>query len=110
MRSVLRGEDGLRIQPNLFNVDGTVRGERLPYSKCGIPHGKATTTIGGYAAEPSEETYGRWNGGWLRIAELYSQRNFTAERDKLIALAGLARVIARITGANTLRNMGCAYH
>ena len=40
---------------------------------------------------------GRWDGGWLAVVEEYSRRNLTYGKDKLPALAGLARVIANET-------------
>ncbi|KAI0850272.1 HET-domain-containing protein [Daldinia vernicosa] len=39
-----------------------------------------------------------WQGGWLSLVENYTMRNLTVKRDKLTALAGVARAVAEETG------------
>src|SRR5262249_16163778 len=53
---------------------------------------------GGSRLTPSSHKYGRWRDRWLKLIEIFSERNLTREYDKLPALSGLARSFAAHTG------------
>jgi hypothetical protein len=94
-------EEGSQFPNAYFNVDAIIQAQQLPLSKRGMQSIEVPSLFPGlYVAErqrnPTTRS-GRWNGGWLDIVEEYSRRKLTFGKDKLPALAGLARVIANKT-------------
>ncbi len=47
---------------------------------------------------PPTDGCGRWDRGWLAVVEEYVRRKLIFGKDKLPALAGLARLVANATG------------
>lgn len=88
------GEDGSRFHWGQYNMNALIAGELLPNLECGLPPG--ASFIEGFAIEDTA-TRGRWRGGWLSFIEEYSRRHLTVEQDKLPAISGIARSLARRT-------------
>jgi hypothetical protein len=89
------GEDGSRSRDVFHSVRSVVYGQLLPYSESGLPKGSGMSLTAG--EDIPNPRVGRWAGGWLSLVEEYSKRKLTKEKDKLPALAGLARLIAKLT-------------
>ena len=94
-------EEGSRFPNAYFNVDTIIQAQQLPLSKRGMQRIEGSSLLPGLYLvnrqhHPTTRS-GRWNGGWLETVEEYSRRKLTFAKDKLPALAGLARVIATKT-------------
>jgi hypothetical protein len=89
-------EEGSRFFNTFFDIDTIIQRQLLPLSERGIHSIPGDTLTEG---EPPFMTMpsGRWNGGWLEVVEAYSRRKLTYWKDKLPALAALARLIAEKT-------------
>jgi hypothetical protein len=88
-------EEGSKFIDKFTNLDTVIRGQLLPVTERGVDSFSGRNATGHPLALVTPR--GRWNGGWLAVVEEYSRRKQTYGKDKLPALAGLARFIAEAT-------------
>ncbi|CZR60751.1 uncharacterized protein PAC_10647 [Phialocephala subalpina] len=89
----IRSEDGFVFPSVFFNLDFLVRSQLIDQHEHGISKDMISLIPGGDIMQGI-----RWKWGWLGLVQNYSQRKLTYQQDKLIALAGLARIVAERTG------------
>jgi hypothetical protein len=90
-------EDGTRFVKSGFSIAKIILGQQLPFAEHGFGLRKKTTRFELIVTSPFLMTtppWGRWDGGWLALIEIYSKRKLSRGDDKLPALSGLARFIA----------------
>jgi hypothetical protein len=90
-------EDGCHFQGRGFSSGLLIHQESQSWSEHGIPRSKVMMSlIEGYPIA-GHRPHGRWQGGWLQYIEDYSSRQLTVPDDKLPALTGVAKMLARNT-------------
>lgn len=95
--SCLKSEDGFTFDDIYFGMKRLLETQRIPHNQHGLsPSGGLSFIVGQDAGDAYSGT--RWQGGWLSLIKNYTVRNLTASRDKLTALAGVARAVAEETG------------
>lgn len=94
--SCLKSEDGATFGDIYFGMKRLLDTQCIPYNQHGLSQSAGISFIVGQDAG-GQYPGARWQGGWLSLIENYSMRNLTVSRDKLTALAGVARAAAEET-------------
>lgn len=94
--TLILAEDGSNFQQTSFSSGTLIHREMQSWSEHGIPRNEGMSLIEGYPVA-DHRPFGRWLGGWLQYIEDYSGRQLTVPDDKLPALSGLAKMLARNT-------------
>jgi hypothetical protein len=94
--SGIRSEDGFLLTETYFSMRRLVETQLIPREEHGLRPNEGIS----FLATPSvfRRSCTRLMGGWLSLVEDYSKRSLTMPQDKLTAVAGVARVLADITG------------
>ncbi|KAI1384811.1 HET-domain-containing protein [Hypoxylon trugodes] len=93
----MNSEDGFTFSDIYFGMKRLLDTQCIPHSEHGLPQSSGISFIVGQDAGGKSPGI-RWQGGWLSLVENYMMRNLTVSRDKLTALAGVARAVAEETG------------
>lgn len=94
--SCMNSEDGFTFGDVFFGMKRILETQRIPHSRHGLSTSAGVSFIVGQDAGGMHGGV-RWQGGWLSLIENYTMRNLTMQRDKLTALAGVARAVAEET-------------
>ncbi|KAL1792884.1 hypothetical protein ACET3X_009391 [Alternaria dauci] len=98
----VQSEDGFKLPNKFFNLDLLIDTHMIPFKDHGVTE-DSMSFIPGH--QPTPQNYGRWDGGWLSLIQNYSLRELTKRPDKLPALSGLARMLAKATGDRYLAGL-----
>jgi hypothetical protein len=90
----VQSEDGFTFPNKSFSLELLIGKELIPFEDHGVTI-SSMSFIPGHQPTPN---HGRWKGGWLSLVQNYSQRELSKVEDKLSALSGLARILAKATG------------
>ncbi|KAI0379669.1 HET-domain-containing protein [Hypomontagnella monticulosa] len=94
--SRLKSGDGATFSDVYFGMKRLLETQCIPYAQHGLSQSAGISFIVGQDAG-GKYPGARWQGGWLSLVENYTIRNMTVSRDKLTALAGVARAVAEET-------------
>lgn len=89
----MHSEDGFTFKNTLFSLDLLIQRQLISFHDHGVGEEHISFIPGTHAPGP----VGRWHGGWLSLLQDYSQRKLTVPDDKLPALSGLVRILAKAT-------------
>ncbi|KAK6953153.1 hypothetical protein Daesc_005453 [Daldinia eschscholtzii] len=92
----IQSEDGFRFSDIYFGMKRLLDTQCISHQQHGLSQASGISFIVGQEAGGKYPGI-RWQGGWLSLIENYTMRNLTVHRDKLTALAGVARSIAEET-------------
>ncbi|KAL4889851.1 heterokaryon incompatibility protein-domain-containing protein [Aspergillus ambiguus] len=102
----LLSEDGFEfLNGSCFSLARCVDTQRISFDEHGLQN-TSMSTVPGVNAETGGH---RWTHGWLALIQNYSKRSLSVSKDKLSAVAGVAKVIAEETGDDYLAGAWAAH-
>jgi hypothetical protein len=100
--SELWSENGFEMKNAQFSLVNCLRAQRIQFKDHGITSRGVSFIVGKHLVEKGSL---RHQQGWLSLVENYSRRELTFANDKLLAMAGVARVVAEETGNRYLAGL-----
>jgi hypothetical protein len=97
-------EDGFKFPYLYFSMESLLLTQRCAFEQHGSDTAFGISFVEG--KDPVSQNPGlRWKGGWLSLVENYSGRQLSFSKDKLSAVAGVARMLAEKTGDKYLAGL-----